>query len=116
MERRYKLRSVLLNSFERVLRKHNPAGLEETDSYDQEALSILARFHEGALQCVPTQHANIVEGIALKIVQETFRFWFCSEIEPDVATKLSKELLERYLKSFPTPAVQPTEPKVGFEA
>jgi hypothetical protein len=105
---KYRPRHLVLRDFERVLCKHNPMELHvdspgKDNEYDQEAISILARFHESALQCCTEDQAALT--VATLLVQESFGFWFNQGIADEAkCNDLVKELLHVFFASFPRQA------------
>ena len=117
MGRTYKPKHVVLQEFTQILFKCNPMALNlegnphADDEYESEALSILSRFNEGALNMCPDE--TMQREIAVGIVKQAFQFWFNDEniVEPE---KTAFELLQAYVSSYPQPE-QTTVPEVVSE-
>jgi len=73
----------------------NPGGADE---YESEALSILSRFNEGALQLCEDE--SLQREVACGMVRQCFEFWFNTSniTEPE---KLAFALLDAYKASYP---------------
>lgn len=102
----------LLQEFTKILHKHDPMGTgsQSEDEYEPEALSILSRFCESALQLADEESAVLT--FAAGAIQQTFEFWFGqlptdSNLEP-----LMLELVKTYINAFPPDASQVHESQV----
>lgn len=101
---------VLLQEFTSVLYRFNIIGVDKipTDEYEAEALSILARFCEAALQI--TEDPDGAVTYAKAVIDQTFLHWFGGvQFEQDTKP-LAMELLKLYIESYPVkpePRVQP---------
>lgn len=113
-----KRKRTVLEEFTKILHDRNPMGLPlkdmpdgGADEYESEALSILSRFNEGALQLC--EDGSLQREIAVALVKQCFEFWFN---EPNVheVEKLSFELLDAYKASYPQPE-QAVAPEVLSE-
>ena len=118
MERTYKHKHVLLQEFTKVLHDHDLMGIAGEENpkaateYEAEALSILSRFTEGALNlCVDE---NLRREISVGMVKQAFEFWFSLEA-PKGVEKLAFELLELFVNAYP-PLEQETAQEVRSEA
>jgi hypothetical protein len=120
----YKPRPEVLQEFIGVLHRFNPMELNlegnpgAEDEYDSEALSILSRIHERAIQSCP--YTDRALDMIVGIIQETFRFWFGEPIRDEMRAKeLAYQLLVTYDASFPSRAgaehVPPPEVVSGNE-
>jgi|SRR5579863_5070327 len=105
----YKPRPEVLGEFIGVLHRFNPMELNlegnpgAENEYDSEALSLLARFNEGAVQCCP--YTDLALDLVTGIVQQTFVFWFGEPIRDEIRAKqLAVELLQIYDASYPLDA------------
>ena len=96
-----KSKTTLLKDFTKVLHKHDPMKLRSPlkDEYEAEALSILARFCEGAIHAGDDEQ-SILE-YATSTVKQTFHHWFEETLIDEVLQPLVLELLVTYIKSFP---------------
>jgi len=65
--------------------------------YEDEALSILSRFTEGALHLASDE--KLMHIVAVNIVKQTFDFWFNSVDDVDFEP-LSRELVTTFRASF----------------
>lgn len=111
---------VVLQEFAAVLLKRNPMHLnpENPHEYEAEALSILSRFVESAIQ-IPDDEA-VVAQVATAIVKQSLDFWF-DDIGPVDPEPIARELIAVYRTSFghePEPEVkeetkQVTEVTIG---
>lgn len=106
MGKTYKPRHLVLKKFCEQLLELNPMELNLTgnpgaaNEYDQEALSILARFNEAAIQCCPQE--DVAVDICAGIVQETFVFWFNEPIRDTVRLReVTVTLMKTYDDSYP---------------
>lgn len=106
MAKKYRPRHLVLKDFVKILGKHDPFVLLKADNphgiseYDHEAISILARFHESAIQAAESQ--AWAETLATKLVQEAFEFWFSKPIhDSELARQLAVDLLRAYDVSMP---------------
>jgi hypothetical protein len=81
----------MLVEFTTVLFRFDPMNLGSSNplEYDKEALSILSRFVESGVH-----KADYVE--ALKIVIQTFKFWFEKDSSPEQLAKLGELATELY--------------------
>jgi len=102
----YKPRPEVLQEFIGALHRANPMQLNlegnpgAENEYDSEAMSLLARFNEGALQCCP--YADQALDLVLDTLQKTFIFWFREPIRDEALAKaLAVELLGIYDASYP---------------
>lgn len=102
----YKPRHEVLQEFTRLLHLANPMQLNlegnpgAENEYDSEAMSILSRFNERAIQCCP--YTDRALDMIFEITQETFRFWFGEPIKDEARVKqLAWDLLQAYDASFP---------------
>lgn len=96
-----KPKHVVLQEFVEIVFKHNPMKIRSPlpDEYEGEALSILSRFCEGALQVADNPEAIIQ--FAQETVVQTFRFWFADQVEIANLEPVTMALLKAYLDSFP---------------
>jgi hypothetical protein len=101
----YKPRPEVLQEFIRVLHLGNPMQLNlegnpgAENEYDSEAMSILARLNERAVQCCP--YRDLALDIVYSVLQETFVFWFQQPIrDEDSARVLTTELLNIFDASY----------------
>mgnify|MGYP005834631587 CR=1 FL=1 len=114
-----KRKRAVLEEFTKILHDRNPMGLplkdmpdDGVDEYESEALSILSRFNEGALQLC--EDGSLQREIAVALVKQCFVFWFNEPNVKDIE-KLSFELLDAYKASYPMPE-QGTTPEVPSES
>jgi hypothetical protein len=103
-----KPKHVLLQQFNEVLYRHNPIGVKglPSDEYEGEALSILSRFCEAALQMTDDQKSVMI--YATSVVEQTFVHWFGENIVT-ATPELVSELVSVYLASFPSKEQIPTQ-------
>jgi hypothetical protein len=101
----------LLQEFAEALMRRNPMNLKEGNplEYEDEALSILSRFAESALQLADDE-AAIVE-VASNIIQQALDFWFDSSAGVNVE-ELARDLLGIYRRGFAVAEEEET-PKVS---
>lgn len=98
----YKHKHLVLQDFIRILYECDPMHItfenpNGADEYESEALSILSRFNEGALQLCEDE--TMRREIATNLVKQSFEFWFNDTIkEPE---KLAFLLLDCYIASYP---------------
>ena len=99
MDCRTKPKYQVLQEFNDVLHKHNPMLLQQDNEfeYETEALSILSRFTEAAIQLA--DDATVVEQVASSIVKQTFEFWF-ENIDNIDMKLITEELVNVYRNSF----------------
>lgn len=98
----------LLREFTAILFKHDPMNVGPTeDEYEAEALSVLARFCEGALQLADSEDAILQ--YAAEAVFQTFKFWFATAPEPAALMPVTLELVKAYIDSFPPDPTQVRE-------
>lgn len=98
---RAKPKFELLQEFTAVLYRFNVIGVDKipTDEYEAEALSILARFCEAALQI--TEDPEGAVAYAKAVIDQTFLHWFGGmQFERDTMP-LATELLKLYIESYP---------------
>lgn len=102
----------ILNEFSSILYKNDPAGTTSPhdDEYDAEALSILARFTEAALQLADDQ--EVLLHAAYQIVEQTLEFWFGGVPNNELLSNMTIELVNVYLSRFPA-SVTEEETKVN---
>lgn len=90
---------AVLQEFAAVLLKRNPMNLnlENSLEYEAEALSILSRFAESALQ-IPDDE-GVVTQVATAIVKQSLEFWFddIGQVDPE---PIARELIAVYRASF----------------
>lgn len=89
----------LLGRFAATFLRLNPMQLELTGplEYEAEALSVLSRFVEAALQ-IP-EAGEETSSLALLIVKQSMEFWFDDVGKVDL-TALAAELLDTYRQAF----------------
>jgi hypothetical protein len=108
VKRVYK-RHLLLKRFSEVMFAHDPMGLGRmgapSDEYDNEALSVLARFNESMLHGLPDDDPqDTALTIAEGLIQQAFTFWFNEPLVDEAATReLARELLSAYQSSVQRP-------------
>lgn len=99
MDGDHKPKHQVLQEFAAVLLRRNPMnlGTENPLEYEAEALSILSRFVEAALQ-LPDDEAAVAE-VATAIVKQSLEFWFenMGEVDPE---PIARELIAVYRTSF----------------
>lgn len=97
----YKMKWQVLQEFTAILHKHDLMKLRSTstDEYEAEALSILSRFCEAAVQLADNEDAII--GYATSVVSETFDFWFDNLSSDFDVNPLALELIKVYIEAFP---------------
>jgi sulfite reductase alpha subunit-like flavoprotein len=86
----------LLQLFSSSLVKQNPMSLNVDNplEYESEALSILSRFNEAALQ-VSGESDEYATKIATALVKQAFEFWF-NDLEKFNPEQIAIELLQIY--------------------
>ena len=91
-----KPRHDILQDLTVVLYKRNPMNLSLDSSleYENEALSILSRFSESAIE-IPTDEALVAQ-VAVGIVKQTLEFWFDQVFSDRDIEPLARELLATY--------------------
>lgn len=94
----------VLQEFVKILFEQDPMGLrpQELDAYETEALSILSRYTEMALQLADEQGAV---DAAAGVVQQTFEFWFDTVKDVDFEQTVL-HTLKAYLESYPMMTVE----------
>lgn len=98
----------LLKEFTSILFKHDPMNLGPSqDEYEAEALSILSRFCEGALQLADSEDAILQ--FASEATFQTFKFWFAEVPEPKAFVPVTLELIKAYIDSYPPDPTQVRE-------
>lgn len=117
MEQVLKPKHMLLQEFTKTLFEHNPmqihlSGPDATTEYESEALSILSRFTEGALNLCEDE--NIQREIAIGVVKQCFEFWFNEPIVKGPES-VGLALLEVFKAAFPV-AEQAANVEVWSEA
>ncbi len=89
----------LLQEFAVVLLRRNPmqVGQENPLEYEAEALSILSRFNEAALQ-LPDDEAAVAQ-VATSIVKQSLEFWFedIGTVDPE---PIARDLLAVFRSGF----------------
>lgn len=94
-----KPKHVILQEFTAALLRRNPMQLSVDNQleYEDEALSILSRFTEAALQ-VPDDEAAVAQ-VATSIVKQSLEFWFydVDDVDPE---PLARELVSLFRASF----------------
>lgn len=103
----------VLKEFTAVLHRRNPMLLsaESPLEYEAEALSVLSRFTEAALQ-VPDDEGAAAE-VAAAIVRQALEFWFDSVdgVDPE---PIARELLGLYRSSFGQEADPQSDDRVTY--
>lgn len=109
----------VLRELTAALLRINPMKLNRDNplEYETEALSILSRFTEAALQLADDE--SIVVGIASGIVKQSFDFWF-ENVDSIDCDAVARELLSIFRASFgqetgEDPAEVPEEFRSGVE-
>lgn len=89
----------VLQEFADVLLRRNPMNLKQDNplEYETEALSILSRFTEAALQL--SDDETIVDEIAVNVVKQALDFWF-DNVDSINCEPLARELLGVFRASF----------------
>jgi hypothetical protein len=119
-----KPKHVVLQEFVEILFEQDPMKLKppERDAYETEALSILSRYTEMALQLADEQGAI---DAASGVVQQTFEFWFDDIADVDFE-QVTLHTLKAYLESYPLASIEtlaamgmvaseaPQRPKLNF--
>jgi hypothetical protein len=103
----------VLQEFTAVLLRRNPMQLGQDNplEYEAEALSILSRFTEAALQ-LPDDEAAVAE-VATNIVKQSLEFWF-DDIGGYNPEPLARELVGVFRAAFGgEPIAVPEEPTEG---
>jgi hypothetical protein len=99
----YKPKYQVLQEFTKILYKENPMAFNFEGNpyaeyeYESEALSILSRFNEGAINLCEDE--SLQRELAVSIVNQAFQFWF-SEHDLKVPESLAFELLAAYVASY----------------
>lgn len=105
MDGELKPKHQVLQEFAEVLLKRNPMQLGQDNplEYEAEALSILSRFTEAALQ-LPDDEA-VVAQVATAIVKQALEFWFenIDGVDPE---PIARELIGVYRSAFGVEASQ----------
>lgn len=115
MGRPYKPKHEVLQQFTKILFERNPMQLNlegnpnAADEYESEALSILSRFNEGAINLCEDE--SLQREIAVGIVKQAFEFWF-NDTKIHEPEKVGFDLLEAYKASYPE---QTASSEVGSE-
>lgn len=99
MDAEHKPKHKVLQDFTSVLSKRNPMQLSRENplEYESEALSILSRFNESALQLAGEE--AVVAQVATGIVKQALEFWFddISGVDPE---PIARDLLAVYRISY----------------
>lgn len=99
MDGHAKPKHLVLQEFAEILLQRNPMNLRQDSplEYELEALSILSRFTEAALQLADDE--AIITEIATGVVKQTLEFWFDNVNGVDCEA-LARELLATFKASF----------------
>lgn len=91
-------KATILKDFATLLHARNPMNiaLENKQEYENEALSILSRFSEAALQL--SDDEAIIAQLATAIVRQALEFWF-DDIGTYDPEPLARELASTYRKA-----------------
>jgi hypothetical protein len=104
----------LLQEFAAVLFRRNPMTLSQDNplEYESEALSILSRFNEAALQLADDEASVAV--IATSIVKQSLEFWFdnIGDVDPE---PIAREFVRIYRVGHGETVAEETEVDVGGE-
>lgn len=110
MDGDHKPKHQVLQEFAGVLLKRNPMnlGADNPLEYEAEALSILSRFTEAALQ-LPDDEGAVAQ-VATAIVKQSLEFWFenIGDVDPE---PIARELITIYRASFGIVEEAAEEPK-----
>lgn len=105
MDKAYVQKHVVLQEFTRLLHRCNPMQLNldtnphAEDEYEAEALSILSRFTEAALNLCADKETQ--REIAVNLVKNAFAFWF-HDVPVAGLEETAGALLATFVASYPT--------------